>query len=67
MEEAEGAVREVHECCDDDQRNNPVPKLVQHRKARADEELDEVITSPINNGRYGEASGTGESGFCGRN
>lgn len=47
-EELERPVREVHDGGDDDERHNPVAEVVEHREAAADEELDEVITRPVN-------------------
>lgn len=66
-EEAESAVREVHNRADDDECDNPAAKLVQHRKTRADEQLNEVITCPGDHIADIEARSRHEGTCCGTN
>lgn len=56
-EEAESAVREVHHRANDNQRHDPVAKVIENCKARADKQLDEVVAGPGNNIANAKTSG----------
>lgn len=60
-EEAKRPVCEVDDSSDNYQSNYPVSQLVEHRKARTDEQLNEVVPGPLDHGIYREPGGTGEA------
>ncbi len=66
-EEAERPVREVDDRGDNNERHNPVAKVIKHGQAGAYEQLDEVITRPVHDTSDTEAGSTSKASISGSN